>query len=63
MLVLVSDKEHSDSVIYIYILLQLHFYYRLLQDIEYKFLVLYSSRSLWFICFINNSVYMLIAKS
>ena len=32
---LVSGVQYSDSVIYIYILFQILFLYRLLQDIEY----------------------------
>ena len=54
--VLVSSVQQSDSVLYIYIYIyiyiylpfQILFHYRLLQDIEYRFPVLYS-RSLLFI--------------
>ena len=33
---LVSGFQQSDSIIHIYILFQIHFHYRLLQDIEYS---------------------------
>ena len=65
---LVLDVQNSDSVIYIYkniyiyiyiyILFQPPFPYRLLQSIEYNFLVLHS-KSLLATYLIYNSVYML----
>ena len=56
---LVSDVQHSDSVIYVYILFYRFFPYGLLQNIEYNSLCQYST-SLLVICFMYSSVYMLI---
>ena len=61
--VLVSSVQQSDSVIHIYILFQILFHYRLLQDIEYSSLCYIYSRSLLFTYFIYSSVCMLIPKS
>ena len=48
--------------IYIYIIFQILFHYRLLQDSEYSSLCYYS-RSLLFICFLYGSGYLLIPNS
>ena len=60
--VLLSGIYQIDSVLCINIPFQILFYYRLLLDIEYRFLCL-TVGLLLSICFIYSSVYLLIPNS